>query len=195
MRATEIALQILLGIPAFLVPHDHALDPTQRRQPTRHGVVITQMPVAMQLDKVGEQLVDVIQRVGTLRMPGDFGDLPRGEIAVDIEDQLAWLFREDFAWRAGFAGMCDYPRRLRAIRSRLGRVSSLPIVKDLEKLQRMRRLWTPWFNRWTEHPNDPRLWAIGWALEEYRISIFAPDIRVIGKVSEKRIEQMISRDR
>lgn len=146
--------------------------------------------IAIAVDEILEILPEIQKWVVV-----NHGDRNLGEIAVDIEDQLAWLFREDFAWRAGFAGLRDYPRRLRAIRSRLGRVSSLPIVKDLEKLQRMRRLWAPWFNRWTEHPNDPRLWAIGWALEEYRISIFAPDIRVIGKVSEKRIEQMISRDR
>jgi len=146
--------------------------------------------IAVAVDEILEILPEIQKWVVV-----NHGDRNLGEIAVDIEEQLAWLFREDFAWRAGFAGLRDYPRRLRAIRSRLGRVSSLPIVKDLEKLQRMRRLWAPWFNRWTEHPNDPRLWAIGWALEEYRISIFAPDIRVIGKVSEKRIEHMIARDR
>ena len=114
-----------------------------------------------------------------------------GEIAEDLEEQLAWLFRKDFAWRAGFAGFRDYPRRLRAMRSRIARISSLPIVKDLEKMQRLRRLWQPWFQRWTGHPEDSRSWPHGWALEEYRISLFAPDIPLLGKVSEKRIEEMI----
>ena len=114
-----------------------------------------------------------------------------GEIAEDLEEQLTWLFRKDFAWHAGFARLREYPRRLRAIRSRLGRVSSLPIVKDLEKMQRLRRLWQPWFERWTRKPEDPRFWPHGWALEEYRVSLFAPDIPLLGKVSEKRLEEMI----
>jgi ATP-dependent helicase HrpA len=114
-----------------------------------------------------------------------------GEIAEDLDEQLAWLFRKDFAWRAGFDTLRDYPRRLRAIRSRLGRLSSLPIVKDLEKMQRLRRLWQSWFQRWTAKPDDPRFWPHGWALEEYRISLFAPDIPLLGKVSEKRLEEMI----
>jgi ATP-dependent helicase HrpA len=115
-----------------------------------------------------------------------------GGIAEDIDEQLAWLFRPRFAWHAGYAGLCDYPRRLRAIRSRLGRVSSLPIVKDLEKMQRLRRLWLPWFRLWTETPDDPALWPCGWALEEYRVSLFAPDVPCAGKVSEKRIAEMLA---
>jgi ATP-dependent helicase HrpA len=81
---------------------------------------------------------------------------------------------------------------LRAIRSRLGRISSLPIVKDLEKMDRVRRLWEPWFRRWTESPDDPALWPAGWALEEWRVSLFAPDIPCTVKVSEKRIAEMLS---
>jgi ATP-dependent helicase HrpA len=114
-----------------------------------------------------------------------------GEIAEDIDEQLAWLFRPRFAWRADFAGMRDYPRRLKAIRSRLGRISSLPIVKDLEKMERLRRLWVPWYQRWTGSPDDPALWPVGWALEELRVSLFAPDVPCVAKVSEKRIEEML----
>lgn len=114
-----------------------------------------------------------------------------GEIAADLDDQLAWLFRKDFAWRSGFTIFRDYPRRLRAIRSRIGRVSSLPIVKDLEKMERLHRLWQPWFQRWSQSPDDPQHWPHGWALEEYRISLFAPDIPLLGKVSEKRLEELI----
>lgn len=58
-------------------------------------------------------------------------------------------------------------------------------------MDRCRRLWQPWFQRWTADPDDPQSWPHGWALEEYRISLFAPDIPLQGKVSEKRIEEMI----
>ena len=75
-------------------------------------------------------------------------------------------------------------------RSRLGRVGTLPILKDLEKMARLRRLWSPWFARWSANPDDPALWPHGWALEELRVSLFAPDVPCAGKVSEKRIEEM-----
>jgi ATP-dependent helicase HrpA len=120
------------------------------------------------------------------------GDRNLGGIAEDLEEQLAWLFRRRFAWHAGYAGLCDYPRRLKAIRSRLGRISSLPIVKDLEKMERLRRLWLPWFQKWTGDAENPALWPLGWALEELRVSIFAPDTPCMTKVSEKRIEEMLA---
>ena len=143
--------------------------------------------IGKSFDEVFEILPEIQRWVTTNRK-----DRNLGEIAVDIEEQLAWLFRKDFAWRAGFANLREYPRRLRAIRSRLGRLSSLPIVKDLEKMDRFRRLWQPWFEHHSAHPEDPAHWPAGWALEEYRISLFAPDVPLLGKVSEKRIEEMLS---
>jgi ATP-dependent helicase HrpA len=116
-----------------------------------------------------------------------------GEIADDIEEQLSWMFCKDFAWRAGFSELKEYPRRLKAIRSRLGRLSSLPIVKDLEKMDRFRRLWERWFRDHMATPEDPALWSMGWMLEEYRISLFAPDVPLLTKVSEKKIEEMLGR--
>ena len=142
--------------------------------------------IGKSMDEIFEILPEIHRWIAANR-----NDRNLGEIAEDLEEQLAWLFRKDFAWHAGFGNLREYPRRLRAIRSRLGRLSSLPIVKDLEKMQRLRRLWLPWFLRWTAKPEDPRSWPPGWALEEYRISLFAPDIPLLGKVSEKRIEEMI----
>ena len=139
---------------------------------------------------IGKSLDETLELLPEIRawIAANRKDRNLGEIAEDLEEQLAWLFRAKFAWRAGFSGLRDYPRRLRAIRSRLGRVGSLPIVKDLEKLERLRRLWQPWFRRWTENPDDPALWPHGWALEELRVSLFAPDVPCVGKVSEKRVE-------
>ncbi|MDP3849994.1 MAG: ATP-dependent RNA helicase HrpA [Luteolibacter sp.] len=139
------------------------------------------------LDEILELLPDIHHWLARHRRDRNLGD-----IAEDLDEQLAWLFRQRFAWRAGHAGLRDYPRRLRAIRSRLGRLGSLPIVKDLEKMERLRRLWTPWFRRWTENPEDSALWPLGWALEELRVSLFAPDVPCATKVSEKRIVEMLA---
>ena len=140
---------------------------------------------------IGRSLDEVLVMLPEIRAwtAANRNDRNLGEIARDLDEQLAWLFRPKFAWRAGFAGLCDYPRRLRAIRSRLGRLGSLPILKDLEKLPRLHRLWSPWFERWNATPEDPALWPHGWALEELRVSLFAPDVPCVGKVSEKRLEE------
>lgn len=110
-------------------------------------------------------------------------------IAADLEEELAWLLRTRFVWRAGYLRMRSHDRYLRGIRSRLGRISSLPLVKDLEKMERVRKYWQPWFIAWTKRPEDPGLWEYGWLLEEFRLSLFAPDIPVEMKVSEKRLSE------
>jgi len=140
------------------------------------------------LDEVMEILPEVRAWIAAQRK-----DRNLGPVAEDLEEQLTWLLRGRFAWRAGFQQFRDYPRRMKAIRSRLGRLGSLPLIKDLEKMERLRRLWTPWFRRWMVEPDDARLWHLGWMLEEYRISLFAPDVPCVGKISEKRIEEQLAK--
>lgn len=144
---------------------------------------------------IGKSLDEILEILPEIRawIAANRKDRNLGEIAEDLDEQLTWLFRHRFAWRAGFNGLRDYPRRLQAIRSRLGRVESLPLVKDLEKMDRLRRLWLPWFRCWTATPDVPVLWPHGWALEELRVSLFAPDVPCTSKVSEKRIEEMWSK--
>jgi ATP-dependent helicase HrpA len=110
-------------------------------------------------------------------------------VTADLEEELAWLLRPRFVWRAGFTRMRSHDRYLRGIRSRIGRISSLPLVKDLEKMERVRRYWQPWFIEWTKRPEDPSLWEYGWLPGEFRLSLFAPDIPVEMKVSEKRLAE------
>jgi ATP-dependent helicase HrpA len=111
-------------------------------------------------------------------------------VADDINEQLDWLMRRQFCWHTGFTMLSEYPRYLRAIRMRIDRLDSLPIAKDLEKMDRVRDLWEPWFDAWHRDSQNPVLWSMGWMLEEYRISLFAPGVPVKGTISEKKLRQM-----
>ncbi len=145
--------------------------------------------------KIGVALDGIVDAVRSVRewISAHADDRNHGEIAADLEEELAWLFRAKWAWRAGYARLIDYPRRLRAIRSRLGRVASLPLVKDLEKMDIVRRHWQGWFTEWMAAPEDARLWEAGWLLEEWRVQTFAPDVEVKGKISEKRVAAALER--
>jgi ATP-dependent helicase HrpA len=110
-------------------------------------------------------------------------------VAEDLEEQLEWLLRPRFLWRAGFPRFRGHARHFKAIRSRLGRIETMPILRDLEKMERLRRWWSPWMVRWTAAPDDPRLWSFGWMLEEWRIALFAPDVSPTQGVSEKKLEK------
>jgi len=145
--------------------------------------------------EIGAALDGIVESVREVRewISAHEKDRNHGEIAADLEEELAWLFRAQWAWRAGYARLIDYPRRLRAIRSRLGRIKSLPLVKDLEKMDLVRRHWEGWFTEWINTPEDARMWEAGWLLEEWRVQVFAPDLEVKGKVSEKRVANALER--
>lgn len=119
-------------------------------------------------------------------------DRNTGESAADVSEQLAWLMRGDYIWLAGAGHLADYPRYFKGITERIERLDSLPIVKDLEKMDVFRELWQPWFLVWSERPDEPALWEIGWLLEEYRLSLFSPSVRARGKVSPKAIRQKMA---
>ena len=74
-----------------------------------------------------------------------------------------------------------------AMQMRIDRLQSLPIIKDLEKMDRVREIWEPWFDTWKREPQRCELWPIGWMLMEYRVSLFAPNVPVKGSISEKKI--------
>ncbi|RYD62976.1 MAG: DUF3418 domain-containing protein [Verrucomicrobiaceae bacterium] len=140
---------------------------------------------------IGKSLDATFEAIGPVRqwIHENSKDRNLSAVAADLEEELAWLLRPRFVWRAGFSRMRSHARYLRGIRSRLGRLTSLPLVKDLEKMERVRKFWQPWFIAWTAKPEDPALWEYGWMLEEYRLSLFAPDIGVEMKVSEKRLAE------
>ena len=143
--------------------------------------------------KVGAALDDVVEGLREISgwIEANRGDRNFGEIAADLEEEISWLLRGRFAWRAGYGRLVDYPRHFRAMKSRLGRVASLPLVKDLEKMDLLRGYWESWYARWVESPDDAGLWETGWLLEEWRVSLFAPDVEVRAKVSEKRVAKAL----
>jgi ATP-dependent helicase HrpA len=135
--------------------------------------------IGKSIDEIFEILPEIQQWIAANRK-----DRNLGEIAEDSKSNLPGCSARISPGVRALPD-CANTRRLRAIRSRLGRLSSLPIVKDLEKMDRFRRLWLPWFLNHTAQPEDPARWPLGWTLEEYRISLFAPDVPLLGKVSEK----------
>jgi hypothetical protein len=45
---------------------------------------------------------------------------------------------------------------------------------------------------WTNNPENPSLWEIGWQLEEYRLSLLSPGVPTKGTISEKKLRDLIS---
>jgi ATP-dependent helicase HrpA len=111
------------------------------------------------------------------------------QVVNDLDEELAWLWRAGFSWKAGFGRMKRYQRFFFGIEERISRLESHPLVRDEEKCARILPLWEAWIARWTENPEAVRFWEIGWMLEELRMAQFAPSQPREMRVSEKRIEK------
>ncbi|MNC85118.1 hypothetical protein D3C83_06970 [compost metagenome] len=87
-------MDFFLGVPPLLVPdHDAGLAVEARKPPDDRGVV-REAAVAVQLLEAGEEIVDVVERVGPLRVARHQRDLPGGELAVDfLRQRLALLLQ------------------------------------------------------------------------------------------------------
>jgi ATP-dependent helicase HrpA len=118
-----------------------------------------------------------------------------GEVVQDLEEELSWLWRAGFAWKAGYGRLRRYQRFFYGIEERIARLDSQPLVRDEEKRARLQPLWEEWIARWTAHPEAVRFWEIGWMLEELRLSLFAPNQPREMRVSEKRIEKALEESR
>ncbi|WP_411846934.1 ATP-dependent RNA helicase HrpA [Roseibacillus persicicus] len=113
------------------------------------------------------------------------------ETVADLTEELEWLSRDGFLWKAGAHRALRYARHFDAIEERLKRMDSLPLVKDEEKRRQLDVLWLDWLKQWRARPEAARLWRVGWLLEEWRIQLFAPGVPREGKVSEKIIAKAL----
>ncbi len=69
----------------------HARIAIEPREAADDRRVVGVAPVAVQLAELAEQSVDVVERIGPLRVARDHRDLPRGEPAVDVLGELVAL--------------------------------------------------------------------------------------------------------
>ena len=119
------------------------------------------------------------------------GNLPlnRIEAAADIRAQLDALIYPGFLLATPFERTADIPRYLAAIEKRLQKLDQSPDKDrmrriDLEPLQRR-------YNEWPEEKKQtPDGIEYRWLLEELRVSLFAQELGVKGKVSPKRLERL-----
>jgi len=147
------------------------------------------------LHECAQEVCDALERaVVSYRKIADWMEEHRedrhlGEVVADLDEELEWLLRPGFAWKAGFGRFRRYQRYFHAIEERLQRLASHPLIRDEEKRARLRPVWEDWRAQWKESPEAARLWEPGWMIEELRLLLFAPGQPREMKVSEKRVER------
>jgi ATP-dependent helicase HrpA len=124
------------------------------------------------------------------------GRLERGgfceETADSVSTQLAWLVFRGFPRLVPLAWTRHYARYMKGIAVRLDRARTNP-AGDRSKEAR----FAPWWTRYREalasadrpRMNSAALAEFRWMLEEYRVSLFAAELKTAVPVSPRRLEE------
>lgn len=143
------------------------------------------------LSQVGTLLHEVIEtsRVIEAYLQQNKGDKHLDEVLFDLRGQMDWLLRKDFLKQIGWQGLRLYPRYFEGMQERIKRITSLPLMKDLEKMDMVHKFLIPWENVWKVQPEDGSLVEVGYLLEAFRLLCLAPNVSSKLKlaVSEKRL--------
>ncbi len=118
------------------------------------------------------------------------------ETAADVSTQLTWLVCRGFPRYVAWQRLKRFPRYVKGMSVRIERARNSPSA-DRERT----RLFAPYWQRYVEAATgkmkgkfDPdRLADYRWLLEEYRISLFAQELRTAEPVSPKRLDSAWSR--
>ncbi|KAA1425907.1 ATP-dependent RNA helicase HrpA [Nocardioides antri] len=126
----------------------------------------------------------------------------RAEMALlpalsDMQAQLGRLVPAGFVGEAGAAQLRRYPVYLAAIRRRREQLGEggPAVARDRERLDRVRPLQEAYLHRIDAlpvgRPPDAALRQVRWQLEEFRVSLWAPQLGTAGKVSDVRIRKLL----
>jgi ATP-dependent helicase HrpA len=138
------------------------------------------------------------QAVALLHAAGEIESLllntPLPQAALDdVAEQLAWLVFPGFAESVATEQLQHMPRYLEACRVRIQRAQGNP-QGDLRKLAEIQPLWQRYVHHvaLAEPPRHDRalLTAYRWQIEEFRVSLFAQELRTPAPVSAKRLDAL-----
>ena len=115
------------------------------------------------------------------------------EIKIDIDQQLSYLFSDDFLVGAPFQWLQQYPRYLEAIVYRLDKLTSGGETRDRQGTEIAQEYWGQFIKRHTENVEqgivERELVEYRWMIEEFRVSHFAQPLGTFVKVSPQRMEK------
>ena len=111
----------------------------------------------------------------------------------DIKQQLSGLIFEGFLSEVPEAHLKDYPRYLQAILKRIEKLQG-NLQRDRVATQEFKVVGEQYAKRAEKHQRegiiDPALVVYRWALEEYRVSLFAQELKTKIPVSPKRLRAL-----
>ncbi|HZC03176.1 MAG TPA: DUF3418 domain-containing protein, partial [Gammaproteobacteria bacterium] len=137
-------------------------------------------------NQVCERVAEILSRFHSLQKTlREQTSLGRSQAVAEIRDQLDHLIYRGFIATTPPQWLEQIPRYLKAIALRLERLDRDPI-KDRQKAARIQPLWQAYKERLKTMEEIPELVRFRWLLEEFRVSVFAPELGTLEPVSEAR---------
>ena len=128
---------------------------------------------------------EIIEAASACAALHDASGLP-GDISDDIATQSAWLVFPGFAASVPYEKLEQYPRYFNAMKKRIER-ARIDRTKDRAKQARFEPYWLQYREYATSRSKDIKNRAAfahyRWLLEEYRISLFAQEMKTLERVS------------
>jgi ATP-dependent helicase HrpA len=113
------------------------------------------------------------------------------EAVEDIRRHLGHLLRPGFLTATPYEWLCHFPRYLNAVEVRFARLARGGHARDAARADELRPLWTAYVDRAERHRSlgvcDPALDYYRWMLEEFRVSLFAQELKTSIPVSAQRL--------
>lgn len=149
-------------------------------------------------DRLTELLRQVLRRLHAVRMELSRLRSPAFASAVaDVESQLAALLPPDFLQTTPYAWLQQMPRYLEAVARRIARLQD-NVRRDAELAARVRPFEAALrelIHRARAVIPHPEIDRLRWMIEEFRVSLYAQDLRTLLRVSEKRLSEQMERAR
>jgi ATP-dependent helicase HrpA len=169
-------------VPRTRTEFESALDAVRRHAAARVGQVLRLV------EPVLATHLQVVQRLDAMGRP------QLADLVADVRAQLAELVRPGFVADTGLARLPDLQRYLRAVQVRLDKAPA-DLARDRARLAEVLDVETAYAGlleslRPTQRGRADVL-AIGWMIEELRVSLFAQALGTAYPVSAKRVHRAI----
>lgn len=154
---------------------------------------VEMMPYATDLGRLGLDVLEAYHQA-TKKLGGNmpFHCL---EAVDDMRDQLDHLVYHGFLYRTPENWLPEFPRFMKAILVRIERLLQ-DSNKDTQRQRDVRKHWIQYKQKAEQYLKkgirDPRLEEYRWMIEEYRVSLFAQELKTSRPVSEKRLNQLFA---
>ncbi len=141
--------------------------------------------------QIQQQVAEVLQTHQQIQAQLTAKNIPQ-LMANDIQQQLDRLFYQGFLRQIPAQQLTQFPRYLKAIAYRLEKALENS-VRDEHAISELHSVWNPYWSAVSEADGrqkiPPAMDEFRWSLEEYRVSLFAQQLKTAYPVSKKRLEK------